>query len=104
VARVNLRIRRKPSIQSRSKTSFGKFVRVAITQFDLDPTIFDSLVQPSLEIGISHIGEIMRRSTPLTPTLCCMKMLRIWRPTSSSDAMSHVLAGVEPTITQVEQY
>jgi hypothetical protein len=31
-------------------------------------------------------------------------MLRIWRPTSSSDAMSHVLAGVEPTITQVEHY
>jgi hypothetical protein len=55
-----------------------------------------------LEIGISHTVKLLRRSTPLAPTLCCMKMLRIWRPTSSSDAMSHVLAGVEPTITQVE--
>ena len=32
---------RKPSAQSRCKTSFGEFVRVAITQFDLDPTIFN---------------------------------------------------------------
>jgi hypothetical protein len=53
------RLRRKPSVQSRSKTSFGEFVGVAITQFDLDPTIFDGLVQPSLEIGISHVGEII---------------------------------------------
>jgi len=46
-----------PPDQSRSKTSFGEFVGVAIAQFDLDPTIFDGLVQPSLEIGISHIGK-----------------------------------------------
>src|SRR2546428_10542326 len=45
--------------QSRSKASFGEFVRVAITQFDLDPTIFDRLVQPSLEIAISHIDEMI---------------------------------------------
>src|SRR5262245_63788773 len=55
----NLRLRRQPRVQSRSKTGFGEFVRVAITQFDLDPTIFDGLVQPSLEIGISHIDEII---------------------------------------------
>src|SRR2546429_7521930 len=45
--------------QSRSKASFGEFVRVEITQFDLAPTIFDCLVQPSLEIGISHIDEMI---------------------------------------------
>src|SRR5215475_7394008 len=55
----NLRLRRQPSVQSRSKTGFGEFVRVAITQFDLDPTILDGLVQPSLEIGISHVDEII---------------------------------------------
>src|SRR5262245_54816232 len=55
----NLRLRRQPRVQSRSKTGFGEFVRVAITQFDLDPTIFDGLVQPSLEIGISYIDEII---------------------------------------------
>src|SRR5262249_33075098 len=55
----NLRLRRKPSVQSRSKTSFGELVRVAITQFDLDPTIFERLIQPSLEIGISHIDEMI---------------------------------------------
>src|SRR5215813_2973804 len=53
------RLRRKPSVQSRSKTSFGELVRVAITQFDLDPTIFERLIQPSLEIGISHIDEMI---------------------------------------------
>jgi len=52
-------LRRKPSAQSRGKTSFGQFVGVAIAQFDLDPTIFDRLVQPSLEIGISHIDKII---------------------------------------------
>jgi hypothetical protein len=51
--------RRKPSAQSHCKTSFGEFVRVAITQFDLDPTIFNGLIQPSLEIGISHIDEMI---------------------------------------------
>ena len=35
----------------------------------------------------------MRRSTPLAPTLCCMKMLRIWRPTCSSDVMSYIHCG-----------
>jgi hypothetical protein len=59
VARVNLRLRRKPSVRSRSKTSFSEFVCVAITQFDLDPTILDGLVQPSLEIGISHLDEMI---------------------------------------------
>src|SRR6266478_561679 len=37
--------------------------------------------------------KLLRRSTPLAPTLCLMKMLRIWRPTSSSDPMSYVLCG-----------
>jgi hypothetical protein len=59
VARVKLKPRRKLSVQSRSKTSFGEFVRVAITRFDLDPTIFDGFVQPSTKIGISHIDEII---------------------------------------------
>ncbi len=45
--------------QSRCKTSFGEFVRVPITRFDLDPTIFNGLVQPSLEIGVSHIYEVI---------------------------------------------
>src|SRR5438552_11339197 len=31
--------------------------------------------------------------SPLAPTLCCMKMLRICRPTSSSDAMSYIHCG-----------
>jgi hypothetical protein len=53
------RLRGKPSAQSRCKTSFGEFVRVPITRFDLYPTIFNGLVQPSLEIGISHIDEIV---------------------------------------------
>jgi len=53
------RLRRKLGVQSRSKTSFGKFVRVAITRFDLDPTIFDGFAQPSTEIGISHVDEII---------------------------------------------
>src|SRR5215469_12648976 len=48
-----------PPDQSRSKTSFGEFVGVAIAQFDLNPAIFDGLVQPSLEIGISHVHEII---------------------------------------------
>src|SRR5262249_38337983 len=55
----NFRLRRQPRVQSRSNTGFAEFGRVAITQFDLDPTIFDGLVQPSLEIGISHIDEII---------------------------------------------
>src|SRR2546425_4108075 len=37
--------------------------------------------------------KLLRRSTPLAPTLCLMKMLRIWRPTSSSDAISYVRCG-----------
>src|SRR5438105_5014871 len=55
----NCRIRRKPDVQSRSETDVGEFVGVPIVQFDLDPTIFDSLVQPALEIGIPHIDEII---------------------------------------------
>jgi len=43
----------------RCKTSFGEFVPVPITRFDLDPTIFNGLVQPSLEIGVSHIDEMI---------------------------------------------
>jgi len=53
------RLRRKRGVQSRSQTSFGEFVRVAIAQFDLDPTILDGVVQASLKIGISHIDEII---------------------------------------------
>jgi hypothetical protein len=53
------RLRGKPSAQSRCKTRFGEFVRVPIARFDLYPTIFNGLVQPSLKIGISHIDEIV---------------------------------------------
>jgi hypothetical protein len=87
------RLRRKPSVQSRSKTSFGEFVGVAITQFDLDPTIFDGLVQPSLEIGISHVGEIIASKYAARTNFVLPEMLRIWRPTSSSDAMSYIHCG-----------
>jgi hypothetical protein len=59
VARVKLKARAEAQRQSRSKTSLGEFVRVAITRFDLDPTIFDGFVQPSTKIGISHIDEII---------------------------------------------
>src|SRR5438874_12720410 len=55
----NRRIRRKPDVQSRSETDVGEFVGVPIVQFDLDPTIFDGLVQPALEIGIPHIEKII---------------------------------------------
>src|SRR5262245_21677115 len=57
--RVNLEASAEAQCQSRSKPSLGELVGVAITQFDLDPTIFDGLVQPSTEIGISHIEEIV---------------------------------------------
>ncbi|MGA7487243.1 MAG: hypothetical protein WBW74_09960, partial [Xanthobacteraceae bacterium] len=59
VRRVKLKAWWKPSVQSRSKTSFGEFVRVAIMQFDLNPAIFDGLVQSSAKIGISHIDEMI---------------------------------------------
>jgi hypothetical protein len=59
VARVKLKAWAEAQRQSRSKTSLGELVRVAITQFDLDPTIFDGFVQPSTKIGISHIDEII---------------------------------------------
>ena len=55
----SMSLRRKASVQSRSKTRFCEFVRVSIAQLYLDPTIFDGLVQPSLEIGISHFDEII---------------------------------------------
>ena len=59
VARVKLKARAEAQRQSRGKTRLGEFVRVAITRFDLDPTIFDGFVQTSTEIGISHIDEII---------------------------------------------
>src|SRR5712692_256614 len=34
--------------------------------------------------------KLLRRSTPVGRILCCMKMPRIWRPTSSSDDMSYI--------------
>jgi hypothetical protein len=57
--RVNLEASAEAKSQPRSKPGFSEFVGVAITQFDLDPTIFDGLVQPSTEIGISHIEEVI---------------------------------------------
>jgi hypothetical protein len=59
VARVKLKAWAEAQRQSRSKTSLGELVRVAITQFDLDPTIFDGFAQPATEIGISHVDEII---------------------------------------------
>src|SRR5262245_45949642 len=57
--RVKLKAWAEAQRQSRSKTSLGELVRVAITRSDLDPTIFDGFVQPSTKIGISHIEEII---------------------------------------------
>src|SRR5262249_8855681 len=37
--------------------------------------------------------------TPHAPTLCCMKVLRIWRPTASSDATSYGLPSYQ-TVTE----
>ena len=64
VARVKLWASAEAQRQSRSKTSFGEFVRVAITRFDLDPTIFDGFVQPSTKVGISHVDEIIASKYP----------------------------------------
>jgi hypothetical protein len=48
-----------PAFNSRRKTSLGEFVGVAITRADLDPMVFDRLIQSSLEIGIPHIHEMI---------------------------------------------
>src|SRR5262245_55741027 len=51
--------RSKTVTQSCSKTRFGEFVRIAITQPDLKPVVANSLVQSTLEIGIPHIDEMI---------------------------------------------
>src|SRR5712691_5109743 len=45
--------------QSCRKTCFGELIRIAITRIDLEPIVANSLIQSSLEIGISHIDEMM---------------------------------------------
>jgi len=41
------------------KTRVCEFVCVPVTYFDLDPTVFDCLVYPSLKISISHFDEMI---------------------------------------------
>jgi hypothetical protein len=41
------------------KTRVCEFVCVAVTHFDLDPSVFDCLVYPSLKISISYFDEII---------------------------------------------
>jgi hypothetical protein len=49
----------KLKVSAEAPRSIPQLVSVTITQFDLDPTIFDGLTQASLEIGISHTDEII---------------------------------------------
>jgi hypothetical protein len=103
--RVNLEAPAEAQCQPRSKPSFGEFVGVAITQFDLDPTIFDGLVQPSTEIGISHIEEIIASKHAARSNfvlhenaedLASYFVIRCH--------VSYPLRGSEATITQVEYH
>jgi hypothetical protein len=41
------------------KTRVGELVGVAVTQFDLDPRVFDRPVYPALEIGVPHFAELI---------------------------------------------
>jgi hypothetical protein len=42
-----------------SETRFSKLVGVAVVHFDLDPIIFDGLIQPSAKIGVSYVHEMI---------------------------------------------
>src|SRR5438874_10847111 len=98
----NCRIRRKPDVQSRSETDVGEFAGVPIVQFDLDPTIFDGLVQPALEIGIPHIEKIIASKNAARSNSVLHK--------NAEDLASYIFirchvmsaASLETTITQIQ--
>jgi hypothetical protein len=82
-----------------SPASVSSYVYRPITRFDLDPTIFNGLVQPSLEIGISHIDEMIASKYAARTNFMLHENLQDLAPYFF--IRYHVARPLEPTITQV---
>lgn len=68
-------------------------------QADLQPLIFNSLVQPSLKIGISDSDEMITSQYAASDYLILHKMVMICRPMSSSDVISRSVTKMDAVVS-----